>query len=254
MRATLNATRAGAGAIAAGAQKHVEDTIDIVRYLVLYTYLAGLILALPVGWLGDYLGWAYQPWVPQGISYALRYLGYLPGAIAFVAVSFFWWDFEAHALAAEALIQALPEWFRTRAMKWSMKEGFTYKFFYDNSMVGLWMPVLLWVPAEFPVWRHPIHYVGMVAVAMAVTQFVATRKDAPPVWRRRYMFVVGLFALRHLAGFAGYNVEGAWASVGQYSLGSSSIGSTELLFIAAAMVIIAMMFGGKKETASHSTS
>ncbi|MEO8065899.1 MAG: hypothetical protein ABI643_03560 [Candidatus Doudnabacteria bacterium] len=239
--------RGAASATAAAAQNYTETTIDIIRYLVLYIYLAGLILPIPIGWLGEGIGhWSGAPY--------WSHLGYIPGAVAFVAVGFFWWSFEARVLAAEVSIQALPEWLKQRAIKWSTGDHFTYKFFFGSSMVGLWMPILLWVPAEFPVWQHPAHYVGMLAVAMAVTQFVATAEPNAKVWRNRYGVLLGLFALRHVAGFAGFNVEDLYKLTG---LGVSFDFSDEasmirlLMILAVGMGIVVYLLNSQKtKTAS----
>ncbi len=233
MRATLNMARGAAGAAIAGAQNYTETTIDVLRYLVLRTYFVTLAAAIPVGLIGDLLGY--------------RHLGYLPGCIGFLLVSYFWWVFEARLLAADISAQVLPDWLQKRVANWSTKEHHSYKVFFGSSTVGLWIPCLLWVPAELPVWRHPIHYLGALCVTMAITQFVATMQDGFKFWRHFYGLFVVAFAIRHGLGFLGYEVEDLWAQAGNISL--PSLGPVELGFIAAGLVLIAMAAGKSNSSA-----
>ena len=261
MRATLAMGRAATGATLVAGQKHVQDAQDIIRYLILYTYIAGIILPLPLGWLGDALAnlayatttisnhwynlylpavWNYTAVHIGALTGGFRYLGYIPSGIAFLSVSAFYWDFEARMLSAEVLVQGLPESIRTRIAKWSMKEGFTYKFFYGNSMVGLWMPVLLFIPTELPVWRHPVHYLGVLCVVMSITQFVATMKKADPYWRKFLGFWVGAFGVRHILGFMGYEVQDLWAPISRYT---NAIDTSDPESMFQALLVIAAIGG-----------
>jgi hypothetical protein len=199
MRATLRMAGASANAVAASAQNYAETTVHIPRFVILPLYIAGLVLPLPFGWFGDAYGW--------------RHLGYVPGCLSFILVNFFYWIFEARLVAGEIPLEALPTWVQRRVAQWAVQTGSTYRFFLGTSKVGLWFPILLWVPAVFPVWRHLYYYLGMLAVTMATTQYVATAELDLRIWRRRYGILLGLFAVRYALGFAGYEVEGMFAQI-----------------------------------------
>lgn len=193
MQPTLNMATAGVGAIGAGGQNYLQTTRDVFKYLVIRTYIASLIFAIPVGLIGDYNGW--------------RHLGYVPGIIGLILVHFYYWVFEARLLGADASLQIVPDWLQKRILEWSTKPGHVYNVFRGTSEVGLWLPCLLWVPAEFAVWRHPIHFLSALAVTMAITQFVATMEAGNKFWRYLYGTFVTLFAVRHGLGLMGHEVE-----------------------------------------------
>src|SRR3989338_5827212 len=115
MQATLNLAGAGVGATAAAGQNYAQTTRDIFKYLVVRTYVWSMILAVPVGLIGDSMG--------------LRHLGYVPGIIGLILVHFFYWVFEARFLAADASIQIMPDWLQKRVLEWSTKPGHVYNVF-----------------------------------------------------------------------------------------------------------------------------
>lgn len=215
MRQTLQVAREGVTDAGRQVQIAAEDTRDILTELLVPIAIIGLVLPLPFGWIGDLLGfgvnalnnnWYQWAWMYR-VGTFLFHLGNLPAQIAFVVYGYYFWMGELRTMTADGAVQVLPESVREGIAKWSTKEGFMGKLFWVVSMFGLWSPVILMVPAEFPVWRYPFHYLGAIVVTMSVTQFVATIK----VWDIKFWrYLLGtwvlLMAARHMLGLMGVEV------------------------------------------------
>ena len=279
MEETLGTARSATAWGMQAGRNALEETRNGLYDVIVPIYILGLVLPIPIGWIGDFIGWlillvptvvrraniAQGSWYGDALGWVLAHmenlagffyhLGHIPAALAFVLVGYYYWQIVGRGVIAEGAVHALPNWLQNIVAKWSVLAGVLGRYFRIMASSGMWGSVLLWVPLEFPVWRHVYHYSGALALTMALTYVVATSKHFDTFWRKFYGGNLVWIAARHALGLMGYELVSLWAYVSSTSFDFSDLDSFEimLLFVGLALVVAIVLPALSKST-STSTS
>lgn len=155
---------------------YTEDTLNILRQLIFPSYLVVILMFPIMGYIGDH--WAHYP-----------NLGYFPGFVGIVLTGYMWWALNLRIITPVAITEFARK----------HERGVLGKVFYVISQGMLWMPVVLWVPSMFPVWRSLYLYLAFLAITVTASNFVATETEFNiKRWRKLYGIIMIIYTIRML--------------------------------------------------------